>query len=676
MLLRRHRQTALRWLAVLGIFAIVLAGLVRVLSHGLESTKSMVVELAQIGASRGPLDGGRYYVDLSGYRALGSPEAFLALFEDGTAARRVDSSDAVAGQPGSFAFSGSTLIFRPLRDGDPFAPGRMTLAFGKSPSIGAPPSRFARGWAVAATCVAILINAVVAFAMLRGERPLPPLGHGVALFLALAVVLAVQLAPRWHIYWVAPDTAGYLLPPDHNPIRTPPYPAFARFFGGGDEALKSQWSLPRGVYIQGTTDSHLLRIAQAQKVVLAGSILVLSIAMSSLVPAPLAAAFGLAGSYADNISPTISVGSPTLLTFIWLGFGGIAVVGLFLRPTLRARWRIWALTWAAAPLAWVVGISLSHMGVFTDAEALLSEPLTQVLQSLTAAAMLMALAHRQYANRWLIACALCAGATLSVRVAAIYVLALPAAPALLMLHAGFRRNAPRVFLAVVCCAIVTVAPKILRVAADWPPQREQLYWQLIAFAIEATQPGDELLFQDEEQRDFVRRVIPARLESMKLSGGSFANQLDINLNIVAFATASSVLKDHGRDVSGKAIDTLFAQVSVPILKAHPEGYLRILRYNIDVGLGSWTRLSSYFHPLAIFGALLVAAVAMGGASGWGVFGLTASHLGNLALTTLLGIPIPRYVHLSEPLVYLAMVIVVARVFRELPYRSERERKLC
>lgn len=524
------------------------------------------------------------------------------------------------------------------------------------------------------------------------ERVAPWLGGARGCAVAFVVVLAVATVAAtrdWSAYAVAPDTGTYLKNQLVEPsLRPPMVAAWVDLVSDRSAAWARLLAITQAGGVNelqtGGTDDPILKVVQAQRVVLA-----FACAVFAFVAAMRASVAGVVvGMSAAVLAIGVSMVTPSIallaalsiaafMPSLLLRLRGIAAATRAAsdRSSLRAEgWVLLTVLALIAAAALFVDAVFQASYLSEEQHYLLSEPLAMAGQLLFAACAVAYLWRRSGVT--LILAGLTAGLCYLTRSAAAFVL-VAFGGLLVLAFAVDRRRAIAPASAAMALALLAVfaAPIASMLRGGPTEQTASLFnWGPVAFALEIARPEDAQWMPDDQSREFLVAALRLRdsESSMRRSAPPYRSlNLGENLYLAAMPAAAEALDlprltSGSMSVHGAAVNTLFGKMAWPILRHRADEYAGMVGESFAVATGLHptvraTRLFSSPWHWAALGSLLVLTVAgrardtkiaLAGAL------LIGMHLLHLCIVVLFDVPLPRYVHATEIFVVLALVLLI------------------
>lgn len=412
-------------------------------------------------------------------------------------------------------------------------------------------------------------------------------------------ISSVDDTPAWDFYYVSPDTGSYAAALEPGGFRPLAYPLFLSAVTGldGRALLSELQKVPSNTPNLGDSTSPFLRVVRAQKLLHWISLTFFAWALMSMVPAP----------------------------------------------------------WVAALFLWII-----HKG-FLPAElpTAISETLAQSLLFLMLGTVSILLSTRK--SPLLVAISVLCGCMIATRSAAMYSLSVLGIASVVVVWRDRRQAVRPLVVSALALVLLYVGPSMYRQSVlgggDSLPQYAD---SRIAFALQVASREDVALLPEGDMRKFFLDAMDLKdkedlrlIESMggrdKTYGFSF---LQPNMYRVALQLAGE------RGYNGSKRSELFLTIAEPILRKNLRKYLSMVAesYSFATTIETHLNFDQYLTFWTLVGTVLVLALISRGPHAVMALACLSAHLTHLLVVAAYDAPIPRYVHATELLVLVALVV--------------------
>jgi hypothetical protein len=195
-------------------------------------------------------------------------------------------------------------------------------------------------------------------------------------------------------------------------------------------------------------------------------------------------------------------------------------------------------------------------------------------------------------------------------------------------------------------------------------------WERVAFALQCADETDCDAMPDQDARHFLGEAIRRQREQFIREHRRDPSVEDFDLNLNCWIVASPVASEMFRAKFGDSAtpecpvapfaytDALFARVANIVLARHRDRYYRIVKHSFfTLASRDYTRIKLRYLPLlALVGLALLGCLV--GRNMAALAGATcmAAHLASLVIVSSFELPLPRYVHFSEWLCLLGLLL--------------------
>jgi hypothetical protein len=622
-------KLACGWLTGVAVLALLVAGFFNAYPIEVFCGRERTVALDEESIPLAHRAGLSYWADLSRLKlharatnAHGPPQLYLQFFENGVPLVNEPDHSRIEVQPGLYSHWGQHIIFSPRAGTSPTGPYSIRyLALDDSLRWLGKAADPALWWWIATVC---LLGLAAAGALIRRLAAAPA---SLILFLALAGAIAPYIVRSWDEAQTMPDSDSYIT----NSARPPLYPWFIHA-SAGDAAWSADDFHTFGQALPGPS-AALLCVVRAQRVMFWACFIVAAWAASLLLSRPLAVWFFFTLHLGGMLLPdleTCLMSEPLALAFLFLVVAAFCV--------LIARRRLWPLPALAAAYSCLV--LTRSAGAFA-------------IVFLGVAAAVTVIAYWQHKR------------TLTGVFALVGLIGFAALGALL--GNSHAQN-----------GVWALSP---------------LHnWERIAFAVQLADDSDLDLLQDADARQFLGDALNQRLDR---EARTQRTDFDLNANCYGiasplaqrlfeerFGTELAPRPDEHPPTRFQYIDGLFSRVANTVLPRHRDRYFRIVAHSFftravrDCTRLHWRRASFMWLAALGFVGCLIARNrhALAGAT------CLAAHLANLIIMSCCELPMERYVHFSEWVFLLGLLLAALGCARRVllaltPTSSERERQV-
>jgi hypothetical protein len=416
---------------------------------------------------------------------------------------------------------------------------------------------------------------------------------------------------EWNVFYLRSDSGSYIQGYSREAARPPVYPLFIQLITGwvGINPTLEGLSIKEPI---GDVTNPLMRVAQAQIVLLLAASLIACAALMALMSSPLPALFFLwlyeYGFFSQEINHIMT--EP--LAQAWLF--------LILATFFAFLWKPWKILLPLTGLLCTLLYLTRPAGIYSG---------------VLLAAMIFWAILSDWREYWLS----CLGS---------------------ILLASFLVTLP-IFYGYITTGILTPSPMYANTR--------------IAFALRVATPEDISLMPDEDSKEFLAKALQLKeIEDAKVMAiypqdpeHTFV-MIVKNIYIIASVVAMEV--SPGR--SKTDTDILLLKISKPILEKHRWEYYRLgwnsfwyatTRMSLD-------RLKTPIGFWGVFVIILLLAAIFRGWVGLSSITLTLTHLVHLAVVSLFDVPIQRYIWATEFLILLALFILIWGVVVRYPQKSQ------
>ncbi|MBF0368097.1 MAG: hypothetical protein HQL52_01465 [Magnetococcales bacterium] len=523
------------------------------------------------------------------------------------------------------------------------------------------------------------------------------------LILAMALCLGLELLPNWHTFIIGDDSPGYLSPPFQT-SRPPVFPALAMAVSGSD-ALRgdADGMVHEKFYVAAPDgrDQGLLRVVQGQKVILAFAWLLLAALLMRRYSPPLVALLFLGMTF---LAPGIlDTGRHTLIVpdgLFWLVFlGGSGGLWWWLKRgrtlfgergspvslsdetpnLLQSRPRATLLTpllpllallplLGIALLITVLAFTLGQTGlVMTEINFLLSETLAQSVLALLAGVGVLFFGGGQ--ARWLIAAGALCGILYMIRHAGIFGVVFFGWMALFGLWRDWRRYVGPMALAMACFVAVASMQSFHRYQEQEIVEVAPVFSLVLAtLALQFADESDLAHQPDPLHRRYLREALALKktedakrvleFEAYRQAGAQNLPSLKIMALNTNMYRVLKPLANGFSEVSGLSREVFYQTLGHNVLPRHLWDWTQHAVGSFWNGNETVSRLSRYVPGWLLMGVVVGLGVWLGGAVGWLAISLLTTHIASIGIVALFDVPVGRYIYLAEPLLAVAMFILI------------------